>query len=60
MTPKTRILAHGLLLLVGLALMIAGIVSETHGATAIGLIVAGVNAQQFLSRRKGDASHPRN
>jgi hypothetical protein len=43
-----RHLIHALILIIGLVLMIAGIITSKHGATVIGIIVAGVNVQQWL------------
>lgn len=51
MSPRARLAAHALLVLLGILLMIGGIITEKHGATGIGLIVAGVNAWQFLKVR---------
>lgn len=43
-----RQLIHSLLLVIALVLMIAGIITGKHGATVIGIIVAGVSGQQWL------------
>jgi hypothetical protein len=47
MNIPTRRLTHGLILLLGLVLIIAGIVTQTKGAPVIGLIIAAVNYQQY-------------
>ena len=36
----------------GLALIVGGIVAAKYGAVVIGIIVAGVNVQQFLKANK--------
>lgn len=38
--------------LLGIGLMIGGIVTEKHGATVIGIIVAGVSARYWLTARR--------
>jgi len=52
MQISVRLIVHGLLLVLGLALMVGGIVAAKHGAVVIGLIVAAVNVQQYLKRNK--------
>ena len=47
-----RQLIHALIIVIGLVLMIAGIITEKHGATVIGIIVAGVSVQQWLQWNK--------
>ena len=49
---KTRQYIHGLILVCGLVLMIGGIISGKHGATVGGIIVAGVNVQQWIRWQK--------
>lgn len=44
----TRQVIHALLVVFGLALMVAGIITGKHGATVVGLIVAAINFQQWL------------
>lgn len=45
---NTRQLIHGLILVCGLILMIGGIITGKHGATIVGVIVAGVSVQQWI------------
>ena len=45
---NTRQLIHGLILACGLVLMIGGIITGKHGATIVGVIVAGVSVQQWI------------
>ena len=45
---KTRQFIHGLILVCGLVLIIGGIITGKHGATVGGIIVAGVNVQQWI------------
>lgn len=51
---KTQIrhLVHILILIMGIVLMIGGIITGKHGATVGGIIVAGVNVQQWLQWNK--------
>ncbi len=49
---KTRQLIHVLLFVIGLILMIGGIITGKHGATVGGLIIAAVNAQQWIQWNK--------
>ncbi|HSA42997.1 MAG TPA: hypothetical protein P5112_04890 [Bacteroidales bacterium] len=51
---KTRQLIHGLILAFGLVLMIGGIITGKHGATVGGIIVSGVNVQQWIQLNKKD------
>jgi hypothetical protein len=48
----TRQFIHGLILVCGLVLMIGGIITGKHGATVGGVIVAGVNVQQWIQWNK--------
>jgi hypothetical protein len=41
-----------LVIVLGLALMVGGIITEKHGAVVIGLIVAAVSVQQLLKKNK--------
>ena len=50
MSPRQLI--HVLILVIGLVLMIGGIITGKHGATVGGIIVAGVNVQQWLQLNK--------
>lgn len=52
MNTRVRLFVHGLVLVLGLALIVGGIVAAKSGAVVIGLIVAAVNAQQFLKKNK--------
>ena len=49
---KARQFMHGLILVCGLVLMIGGIITGKHGATVGGIIVAGVNVQQWIQWNK--------
>jgi hypothetical protein len=51
-SPKTRHFIHGLILVCGLVLMIGGIITGKHGATVVGIIIAGVNVQQWIQWQK--------
>ena len=51
MEPSTRQLLHGLLVILGLVLLAGGIAAAKPGALIIGLILAAVNAQQWLQMR---------
>lgn len=44
----TRQIIHALILLGGISLMIGGIVTGKHGATVVGIIVAGVDVTQWI------------
>ena len=48
----TRQIVHILLVVIGLVLIIGGIITGKHGATVVGIIVSGVNAQQWIRWRK--------
>jgi hypothetical protein len=52
MNSRVRLFVHGLVLVLGLALIIGGIVTAKYGAIVIGIIVAGVNAQHFFATTK--------
>ena len=56
MNLNVRLIAHALLLVLGLTLLVGGIVAGKPGATLIGLLVAAVNIQQYLRRKKGMAN----
>lgn len=49
-----RQIFHFLVLVTGLGLMAGGIVTGKHGATVIGLIVAAVSLQQWMSQKKSE------
>ena len=49
---QVRLIVHALLIVLGLALIVGGIVAAKYGAVVIGIIVAGVNVQQFLKANK--------
>jgi len=53
---KTLQLILGLNVVLGIVLMVGGIIIGKHGATAIGLIITAVNAQQLIHRREKDSS----
>jgi len=52
MNTRVRLFVHGLVLVLGLTLIVGGIVAAKYGAVVIGIIVAGVNVQQFLKANK--------
>ena len=52
MNTQVRLIVHALLIVLGLALIVGGIVAGKYGAVVIGIIVAGVNVQQFLKANK--------
>ena len=52
MNTQVRLIVHALVLVLGLALIVGGIVTAKHGAVVIGIIVAGVSVQQFLKTNK--------
>ena len=52
MNPALRTLIYIVVLLMGLALMVGGIVTGKHGATVVGVIVAGVSVQQWMKWSK--------
>ena len=52
MNTQVRLIVYALLIVLGLALIVGGIVAAKYGAVVIGIIVAGVNVQQFLKTNK--------
>jgi hypothetical protein len=52
MNTRMRLFVHGLILVLGLTLIVGGILTAKYGAVVIGIIVAGVNVQQFLKVNK--------
>ena len=48
----TRQIIHLLVAASGIGLMIGGAITGKHGATAVGLIVAAVNVQQWMQWNK--------
>jgi hypothetical protein len=52
MNTQVRLIVHAVVLVLGLALVVGGIVTAKYGAVVIGIIVAGVNVQQFLKTNK--------
>jgi hypothetical protein len=58
MNTRARPLLHWLLIIIGLALMVGGVVTDKHGASIVGLIVAAINIQQLLSLRKAASNTP--
>ena len=56
MNTQVRLIVHALVLVLGLALIVGGIVTAKNGAVVIGIIVAGVNVQQFLKTKKATKS----
>ena len=59
MNGNVRRIAHVVLLVVGIVLMVGGIATGKHGASVIGLLVAAVNAQQYLSVKRRSAGMER-
>jgi len=57
---KRRQFIHGLILVCGLVLMIGGIITGKHGATVGGIIVAGVNVQQWIQWNKKNKKESNN
>ena len=57
MSREMRLALSAVVVLVGLGLMVGGIVTDKNGAVVIGIIVAGVAAQQFISARKQNKRH---
>ena len=53
MSPIFRTSLHIVVLLMGIALMVGGIVTGKHGATVVGIIIAGVSVQQWMKWNKG-------
>ena len=49
---KIRHFIHGLILVCGLVLILGGVITGKHGATVGGIIVAGVNVQQWIQWSK--------
>ena len=58
MNTRVRLFMHGLVLVLGLALIVGGIVTDKSGAIVIGVIVAAVNVQQFLKKNKAMKDTP--
>ena len=52
MKTSTQLVLALVVVGLGIALMIGGIVTGKHGATVVGIIVAGVAAQRYLTLRK--------
>ena len=44
-------LAHGLLILIGFGLFVAGIVTRIHGLSPIGIVVVGANLHSLAEGR---------
>lgn len=52
MSHNMRLVLSAVVVLLGITLIIGGIVAHTNGAVVIGIIVAGVAAQQFSAAWK--------
>jgi hypothetical protein len=52
MSPFIRTILHVVVLLLGIALMVGGIVTGKHGATVVGLICAAISVQQWMKWSK--------
>jgi hypothetical protein len=52
MNPALRTFLHIVVLLIGIALMIGGIIAGEHGATVVGIIVAAISTQQWMKWSK--------
>lgn len=48
LNTQVRLFVYPLVLVMGLALIVGGIVAAKYGAVVIGIVVSGVSAQQFL------------
>ncbi len=54
MKVNWRLIAQGLLLVLGLVLIVGGVVTGKHGATVVGICCLGaVGSLQYLGRKKG-------
>lgn len=45
-----------IVILMGIALLVGGFITQKYGAVVVGLIAAGVAAQQWVERRKKETS----
>ena len=52
MNKPTHTILAIVVLVLGIGLMIAGVVSGKHGATVIGMITAAVTTQRLIATRK--------
>lgn len=52
MNVQSGLFLRGVLFTLGLLLLVGGIIAAKYGAAIIGLIVAAVNVQPYLGRRK--------
>jgi membrane protein implicated in regulation of membrane protease activity len=62
MTHRGRVWAHGLVIILGLAAMVAGFVSGRTYAGIAGLLIAAINIESWWravrARRSGDQDRP--
>jgi hypothetical protein len=54
MKRSSKAVFAGIVVVLGIVLMIGGIVIDKHGATVVGIIIAGVAAQQYMVLLKKD------
>jgi hypothetical protein len=59
MNPLVRNIIHWILVAIGIVLIVGGTATGKHGATVVGLLVAAVNIQQILSKRKSAPAQPK-
>jgi hypothetical protein len=57
MNIKQHKLLSLLVICLGIILIVGGIITEKYGATVVGMIVAAVAAQQWLSSKKRSTSN---
>jgi hypothetical protein len=59
MNPLVRNTIHWILVAIGIVLIVGGTATGKHGAAIVGLLIAAVNIQQILSRRKSAPAQPK-
>jgi quinol-cytochrome oxidoreductase complex cytochrome b subunit len=57
-TVQKNLLIYGLILFLGIVLTVWGIIAGKHGATVVGIIVAGVNAFKLFKWFKKGSENP--
>ncbi len=55
MNISWRTIAHVFVAVMGVVLMVVGILTAQHGATVIGIIIAGVAVQQWMKKTKQES-----
>ena len=60
MTKAIRTVLTSIVVLLGVGLMVAGIITRKNGAVVVGLIVAAVATQQWIAirRQRGEGDKP--